>query len=559
MKKSVFVLIVFQFLVISCQKKSVEEHETKGKTPEVVEEEILVEYVEEYLDDYPSEVEEPIKGGVLKIGISNEPKHLNSAIRSGTATGTISSQIFAPLLKLDRNWKLYPNLAKQWEVSEDGKEITFYLHEKAYFHDMKEINVEDVAFSLELIKSEHPFSTMLSSVIEVEEIDKKVGIIHLEKPSPVVLTALASPMVPILPKHIYGDEQDIKNHPANMKPVGSGPFKLVEWKPENEIILERFDNYFLEGLPYLDRITYKYIPIKSRSVAFENKAVDIIGFAEEKDIFSLATKENIDHLYKDSSAYGGVGPIMWLAFNTKKAPFNDVRVRQAIAYTIDRDLIVKTLLGNLKHIATGPLYPGTPFYTKDHNLYDVDIEKANNLLDEAGYKRDENGIRFSVSLDSIPNELSRKASYFIKDSLLRKIGIEVSVVEHNNLKEWSEGIANHDFDITTDIVFNWGDPVIGVHRTYLSGNIKKGVIWSNTQSYINLDVDRILKEAKEETDFSKRKALYYDFQETIANDLPVYPLLVIPYVTIYDKRIRNMNDSIWGLMFPLDKVYWKEE
>ncbi len=99
---------------------------------------------------------------------------------------------------------------------------------------------------------------MLKSVINVEEVTTKVGIIHLKQPSPVILTALASPMVPIIPKHIYGDGQDIQKHTANMNPIGSGPFKFVSWNQNYEIVLERFERYFLKDQPYLEKIIFKF-------------------------------------------------------------------------------------------------------------------------------------------------------------------------------------------------------------------------------------------------------------------------------------------------------------
>lgn len=557
MKRFIYLLLLFNLFLLSCKEEKKAQERADQTTPlEEVNEAIEEDYVKEYIKEYAGI---PTKGGELKVLLVDEPRHLNSAIQSGTATGKVAVQLFASLLSIDRDWEIHSNLAKEWEVSDDGKKITFHLHDNAYFHDMEDITVEDVAFSFEIIKNNHPFSTMLASITHVEEITLKKGIIHLKQPSPVLLTALASPMVPILPKHIYGDGQNIVGHPRNINPVGSGPFKFVSWEPYNEIILERFDNYFIPNQPYLDKVTFKYFPDKSKPLALANRSVDLIGFMVEKDIFYQTEKEELAHLYKDSEGYGGVGPLMWLAFNTKKPPFDDVRVRQAIAYAIDRELIAKTLLGSTEHIATGPLYVGTPFYTNDHNLYDVDFEKANSLLDEAGYERDENGIRFTTTINPYKQELPLTIANYIKNTLLRKVGIEIIEIKNENFKSWAENVSNHNFDLAIDIVFNWGDPVIGVHRTYSSKNIKKGVIWSNTQRYVNPKVDLILSEAEIEVDFNKRNALYFELQRILAEDLPLYPISNLPYVTIYDQKLKNMNESIWGLMFPYDKVYWKLE
>ncbi len=115
-----------------------------------------------------------------------------------------------------------------------------------------------------------------------------------------------------------------------------------------------------------------------------------------------------------------------------------------------------------------------------------------------------------------------------------------------------------DFSLTLDVVFNWGDPVIGVHRTYSSKNIRKGVIWSNTQGYINPDADTLMEKAGIETDPEKRKMLYAEFQQIVAGDLPVYWIAKLPYATVYHRNLEGVGDSIWGIMFPYDEIRWKE-
>jgi len=111
--------------------------------------------------------------------------------------------------------------------------------------------------------------------------------------------------------------------------------------------------------------------------------------------------------------------------------------------------------------------------------------------------------------------------------------------------------------MTVDVVFNWGDPVIGVHRTYITSNIRKGVIWSNTQSYSNAEVDKILEAAGKEADESKRKAAYLKFQKIVTEDLPVYWMYSLPYHTIYNTKVGNPPLTIWGSMAPMDEVYLK--
>ncbi|MEM8754127.1 MAG: ABC transporter substrate-binding protein, partial [Pseudomonadota bacterium] len=122
---------------------------------------------------------------------------------------------------------------------------------------------------------------------------------------------------------------------------------------------------------------------------------------------------------------------------------------------------------------------------------------------------------------------------------------------------WAKRVGGHDFDLTWDTVFNWGDPVIGVHRTYQSTNIKPGVIWSNTQQYQNERVDELLELAGKEPDPEKRKALYSEFQKIVAEELPVYWTNALPYHTVYSDKVGNPPLGIWSSSSPLDRVYLK--
>ncbi|MBW2154442.1 MAG: ABC transporter substrate-binding protein, partial [Deltaproteobacteria bacterium] len=138
-------------------------------------------------------------------------------------------------------------------------------------------------------------------------------------------------------------------------------------------------------------------------------------------------------------------------------------------------------------------------------------------------------------------------------------GIDVKIRPSPDFPTWAKRISNWDFDVTADGVFNWGDPVIGVNRTYLCNNIRKGVIWSNTQNYCNPQVDDILTQASMEVDTVKRKALYAKFQKMVADDLPVYWLFMTPFQTVYDKNLRNLPTSIWGLVSPWDELYFEKQ
>ncbi|MBW2062812.1 MAG: ABC transporter substrate-binding protein, partial [Deltaproteobacteria bacterium] len=196
----------------------------------------------------------PKRGGDLIAGDPSFPRHFNSAVQSGLATATPAAQLFASLLEFDDRWRPVPYLAKSWEVSDGGLTFTFHLVENASFHDGKPITSEDVAFSFGVVKKNHPFGkAMFSAVDRVETPDPHTAVFKLSKPHPALLMCLSPPLLPVLPKHVYGDGRRIRRHPANKKPVGSGPFKFVQFKEGEFYMFERYDNFFRPGRPYLDR------------------------------------------------------------------------------------------------------------------------------------------------------------------------------------------------------------------------------------------------------------------------------------------------------------------
>jgi peptide/nickel transport system substrate-binding protein len=498
----------------------------------------------------------PKQGGTLIWSIGTTPRHLNPAVQSGIATGAPGAQLFATLLRFDDKWNPLPYLAKSWQVSDDGLSVTFNLVEGATFHDGAPITSSDVAFSIKTIKANHPFKTMFGAVASVETPDRHTAVFKLSKPHPALMLALSSQLGSIIPEHVYGDGQDPKKHKRNSEDVvGSGPFKFVEFVRDQHIILERYENFFIKGRPYLDKLVIRIIKDGSaRSLGRENGEIHLSAF--ESTPQDILHSKNISHLTATDKGYAAIGPITWVAFNTKKKPTSDKRVRQAIGYAVDRDFLVNAVMrGTSKPAYTG-IHPDSIFHEADVEHYDLDIDKANAILDKAGYARGSDGMRFGLTIDYGWPPAKPMAEYMKPQ--LKKIGIDVTVRTSAGFPAWAKTVSNWDFDMTVDWVFNWGDPVIGVHRTYLCDNAKKGVIWSNTQQYCNPEVDAILAKAGQEYDQQKRIALYSSAQKIIADDVPIYFIDTVPYHTIYNHtKVGNPPSTIWGTCSPLDEVYLK--
>ncbi|MFB9269819.1 ABC transporter substrate-binding protein [Bradyrhizobium erythrophlei] len=496
-------------------------------------------------------------GGTVVITTTQVPRHFNGAVQSGIATAVPGAQIFASPLRYDDNWNPQPYLARSWETSPDGSSVTMHLVKNAVFHDGHPVTSEDVAFSIMAIKANHPFQSMLAAVDKVETPDPYTAVIRLSHPHPALLLAMSPALMPILPKHIYGDGQDLKAHPANLKPIGSGPFRLTKYKQGEYVTLEKFDKFFIPGRPKLDRIVLRIVSDPNAAlVSTERGETNILPFVTGvRDIERLQKAQN---LVVTNKGYEGIGALNWLAFNTRKKPLDDIRVRQAIAYAANRDFIVNKLMGSKAAPSTGPIAPGSLLEEKNVETYKFDLAKAVALLDAAGYPKRADGSRLSLTIDYLPggDEQQRNIAEYLR-SQLKRAGINLEVRSAPDFPTWAQRISNYDFDLTMDSVFNWADPVIGVDRTYLTSNIRKGIIWSNTQQYSNPRVDEILAAAAKETSPEKRKALYSDFQKIVVSDAPIYFINAVPYHSAFSKGLGHLPTTIWGVMSPLDELSWE--
>lgn len=503
----------------------------------------------------PAAAQEPKRGGTLVMGASQASTGFNNAIASGSAVMVPGAQIFASPLMHDDKWNPQPYLAEKWEIAPDGLSVTLNLRKNAVFHDGKPITSDDVAFSIITIRDNHPFNTMLAPVDKVDTPDPFTAIIRLKHPHPAIIYAMGPPLMPILPKHIYGDGKPIKTHPNNVKDiVGSGPFKVVDIKPGDQYVLERFDKFFLADKPLLDRIIVKIYPDSQTSILeFEAGRLHMQPFFNR--VLELERAKGNAQLAITNQGYAAIGAIQWLLFNNKKKPFDDIRVRQAIAHAIDREFIAKALHKGLSKPSTGPIHSGFPQYSGDVTSYKYDLKKAEELLDAAGLAKGPDGIRLKITCDYYPGDEDgqKRIAEYLRPAL-KRIGIEVEVRAPADFPSWAKRMAEKDFDISMDGAFAWGDPVIGVHRTYLSSNIRP-LVFTNNAQYVSAKVDELLAQAAREPDDAKRKAIYAEFQKTVTADLPLVWITEVPYHTITNKRVRNVPATIWGTASPMFDVW----
>jgi peptide/nickel transport system substrate-binding protein len=486
------------------------------------------------------------RGGTLVIGTAGIfPRHVNPVLQTGPAQMNIGAQLFAtPLTMVGRDWKFRPGLAESWLVSDDARSITLRLQPNARFHDGRPITSEDIRFSVEAARDNHPYRALFAPVNAVTLSDTRTAVIRLAEPHPALELAMTCVFMPILPQHVYGDGQPLATHPRNAtNVVGSGPFRVVEFKPGESIVMERFDGWYQPGRPLLDRLIFRnFRDAATALLAFERGEIDAFSPTDPRDVERIRKVPGITF---DDNAAPGLGPVAWLSFNTRHPQLADKRVRQAISYAIDRDFIVKSLFAGWHVRATGPIPPGRPFYSADVQRYDHDLRKATELLDAAGLRPGANGTRAALSVDYIPGIADLRTTAEYLRPALGKVGLDVSVRNSPDFGSWAKRVSTYQFDLNVDTNWTFGDPVIGVHRAWMSTNIREGVIWTNTHRYVNPRVDELLASAAKERDVARRTAMYREFQQIVVDDAPAAFLYSPRYCTGYQRRVVDPQLDVW--------------
>ena len=495
----------------------------------------------------------PVAGGTLLIQSSQVPRHLNGTVQSGYATAVPGTQLNASPLLFDENFQPQPYLAESWEIADDGLSVTLNLVQGAVFHDGEPITSEDVKFSLETSQANHPFRTMFAAVSSVDTPDDHTVVINLSEPHPAILLAMSPGLLPVIPEHVYNDGQEIKEHPCNAGTdcfVGSGPFTLAEYEAGSIIRLEKFDDFFIPERPYLDEIIIEIVPDPASIVlGLENGDTDLsatLGGAA-----NVVRLQDNDDVIVTADGHAAVGPIQWLEFNLSDPDLSNVVVRQAIADGVDREFLADVIDQGTTFPATTGIHPGSPFHNPDTEHYGAGIEAAQARLSDAGI--DPSSISFAV--DYIPPAQLAYAEYIVQ--VLGDIGFDAQLNTVPDFPTWAGRIASGEHQMTINNVWNWGDPVIGVHRTYLSTN-NVGVIWTNNTGYNSAEVDDLLAQAGAEFDFDTRVDLYGQAQEIINQDVPIVFLTTPPFWQAFQPRVQNPPIGVWGQLGPMHEVWLAE-
>jgi peptide/nickel transport system substrate-binding protein len=499
----------------------------------------------------------PVKGGTITVAQLVEASILSSAFDTATQVQVISSKMIEGLISYEHDFKPIPRLATAWTVSPDGLRISFTLRQGVQWHDGKPFTSKDVAFSvLEVWKKLHGRGRLTyANVTAVETPDPHTAILVLSKPSPYIMNALAAMESGVLPAHIY-EGTDIRANPANLAPVGTGPFKFKSWARGQNVVLERNPNYWDPGKPYLDQIIFQLIPdAGARGAAIEAGRADLsyqssVPLSDAKRLDALPNVEVTDKGYAYQSTQ------MMMEFNFDNRYLKDLKVRQAIAHAIDPAFPTSVVWFDYGLPATGPIHQNlVKFYTADVPKYEPNVATANKMLDQAGYKRGADGVRFRLNIDPLAfGDTYLRTAEYIKQQL-GDIGIALAIRNQDFAAYVRRVYTDYDFDLTVVGVTQSADPTIGIQRFYLSTNYVKGAPFSNAGHYNNPEVDRLLIAGQSEMDPAKRKAIFADFQRVAMGDLPVLPLTSINQITVTNARLKDHTLTADGVFDSLASAW----
>ncbi|MBA2476283.1 MAG: ABC transporter substrate-binding protein [Actinobacteria bacterium] len=494
----------------------------------------------------------PLYGGTLVVA-AGDPGPLNPAITSSGQAHPITGQIFNGLIRLDRYFSPTPDLARSWRVSKDGRTYTFELAPNVRWHDGRPFSSADVKYTYEQVLLKlHPRTATLADVIErVSAPSRNVVVFRLKQRYAPFLTWLDEDNGAILPKHLYEGTDPLTN-PVNLRPVGTGPFKFESYTPGDRVVLVRNPSYFKAGLPRLDKLVFRAMQSAQAAQAFEAGEVDLYMFPSGPDALRFLNRPGITVTERGREGAARVVPLI---LNVRKSPFDDVRVRRAMAYALDTDFIARTAYAGVLKPAKSPLTRFITWaYTSKVQQYPHDTARANAILDETGARRGSNGTRFRTSL--IYDASFARQAELIKTQLA-DVGIVVDL-KLMDMNSWVRKLyIDKDFDLGYTNFTHPADPDVGWKRIYLCSNYVKAP-FTNGSGYCNQQVDDLFRKATEELDQAKRGAIYRQLQRKLASDVPVIPLVdgIGPWV-YRNSEFRGFGNSGSKEQFAFgEKVWW---
>ena len=491
----------------------------------------------------------PKYGGTLKYAVQNEPRSLFPANMLGAGEGDVFTYAYEGLVQFNEEGKIVSQLAKDWDVSEDGTVYTFHLHEDVEFHDGTPFNAEAVKFVFEeSIKKEYLISSLLSNLERINVVNNYTVELVYGGPVAGALSNLAYFSMAMWSPTAY-KENGKEWMATNL--VGTGPFEFVEWKHGDYVKFEKNENYWQSGLPYLDAVMIEIVPEPANRVMMLQKGeIHRTKGIPPQYLPILEKDSNIKLKYQLDTSQ------TYLAFNTTVHPFDNPQVRRAIAYAIDKKGIIDSLLGDLAQLPRAPICtigmvgcrdvsePG------DETINPYNPEKAKKLLKFGGFEdRDDDGVledpkgsdfKFTLWVPTERVAQSTSVAQYVQKNL-EDIGVQVK------LRLWEYGAMSSMVGVGPEkaqysaFLRGWGSPTNDVDEIMM--NLFHSRSWkpqgSNRMFYGNLEVDRLAELTHVEANPEKRNEIAKQVLKIVVEDAPIFPLHSLKKVVAETTNVEN--------------------
>lgn len=461
----------------------------------------------------------------LVIAVDADVETLHPTDFSTTVELNVLNQIYDTLMYMnpDGTHEPEPRIAESCEISEDGLDYTFKIRNDVTFHDGTPVTVDDVVFSIELYKASEYQGSQISMLSSVEATDDSTVVCHLDTPYAPFLLGMCSPN--IVSKAYYEADPDA----FVTNPVGTGPYKFVSRTVATSVELEAYEDYY-RGAPAIKKLTFRVLPeIASRALALQTGE---INFAEIDASVLAQLEANPAVTVTEVSASG----FAYVCMNLEKEPFDNVAVRQAINYAIDRENLVNVCYDGKAEVNSNICAKHRFGYSDDQTQYTYDPEKAKALLEEAGIE-----TPYSLGKILVAEKYANLATVIQND--LKAVGLEAEI-DTREFNSYIGSLTEGDYTITALVMTLEGDTQ-SLEMAFITDYIGM----ANNARYSDEEMDELFNQARTETDTKKREALF-DQILTKAQDEAIYAVLCNP-LTLY-----AYNADLQCPEFPLEGNYY---
>jgi len=461
----------------------------------------------------------------LVMIIESSPTNLDPRVGLDAQSERIDDLIFDDLLTRDAHLNVAPGLAERWDIP-DPRTYIFHLHQGVKFHDGRSLTARDVKWTFDSLlqgKIRSTKSAVYRFVDRIDATDDYTVVFHLKEPFATLLWNLSDGAIGIVP---YGSGDEMSR-----KPIGSGPFRFVSAEQDKEVVLARNDEYWGEKAR-LQNVRFIVVPdTTTRALELRKGSADIAINALTSDmVLTLERDPNLAVL----RAPGTV--LAYMAFNLRDPILKDARVRQALAYAIDRRPMLEYLQRGFARPANSVLPPESWAYNGDVPAYNHDLARARQLLEQAGYPA-VNGVRFHLTMKASTEESTRLMAAVLQQQLRQvEIALDIRTFEFATFfSDVTHGLfqlyslrwigGNEDPDIFEYVFHSAKFPPNGANRGY----------------FADPRVDALIDQARHELDQNTRKQLYAEIQRALADQLPYIDLWYFDNVLVHSRRVQNLT------------------